>query len=230
MGKLVFDLDNTLYSFEATGIHHRLHQRIGKYLEDHLKLSPADAEAMSNDYYSRYGLTARGLLLHHDDVDVKHYCDIVHDCGAGDIVKRDEPLRAMLEELAARGWELWIFTNANMMHAEIVLEALGVRDLFGDRLVDSFAQWENTVERTNKPEAAAYDFMQKRTGHAPHQTIVMIEDTMVNLRAPAERGWIPVWIAHGRETPKEAVPGLVVVETVHTLAQALKDVPLSTSA
>jgi pyrimidine 5'-nucleotidase len=227
MGKLVFDLDNTLYSFEATGFSIAMRAAIHKWFEVELKMTPEDAAALSNKYYKDYGLSGRGIKLHHQDKDLDQYLEAVHTLDMSKLAPCPE-LRTMLERANVAGWELWVMTNGTRKHADDCLQAMGIADIFGERVYDCRDQWANSApgEVHNKPEQSAYEAFAKHAKQQPGESMVMIEDSMVNLHAPARLGWIPVWISYGHELPADAEPTSRVIKTVLELPLALEGVPV----
>jgi putative hydrolase of the HAD superfamily len=120
----LFDLDNTLYPLES-GLAGRVSARITGFVADLTGLPHEDAHALQKRYLAEHGLTLRGLMLHHDvDPDVYHAWlhDVPLDC-----LTPDPALRAAIARLPGRRL---IFTNADAVHAERVLERLELADLF----------------------------------------------------------------------------------------------------
>ena len=100
-----FDMDNTLYS-QSTGIDIMMEERIKQYFINHNH----DVN-LALHYYHTYGLSARGLLKHHE-VDPEEYDNFV-DGGLhlDEILKKDEKLINLLKEIKT---DKWVFTNAGM--------------------------------------------------------------------------------------------------------------------
>ena len=220
-GKIVFDLDNTLYSFGQTGLHSQMRDNIEAWIEKHLEVSRPEAVGISNDYYCKYGLTARGLKLHHPEKPLDDYLDFVHalDCSQ---MGPDPALFSMLKVLSEAQWELWVMTNGTHKHAVDILALLGVSEFFGDRIHDCRAQWEASApEVHNKPERSAYEDFEKVCGRAAGEPMVLVEDSMVNLEAPAEMGWQTVWVSHGHATPTRRPEGVQIIENVYILPSVL---------
>jgi putative hydrolase of the HAD superfamily len=120
----LFDLDNTLYPL-ASGLAAQVSARITEFVADLTGLPHGDAHALQKRYLAEHGLTLRGLMLHHDvDPDVYHAWlhDVPLDC-----LSPDPALRTAIARLPGRRL---IFTNADAIHAERVLERLELADLF----------------------------------------------------------------------------------------------------
>jgi putative hydrolase of the HAD superfamily len=239
--KLVFDVDNTLYSFDDTGFGDVLNRRILEYMVTKLGFSHADAQRRSQEYYIRYGLTAHGL---HKDfgVDLNDYCAFVNQCDYSRL-RPDPGLSAALEGLNDEGHELWFMTNADMAHAVNVLEALGVAKLFRRPTAtgangelcqwngfDCFQQWDfSEPKMQNKPMVGAYEALIAYMSEQSNE-VAMIEDSLINLEAPHRLGWKTVWISHGRSLPRDSqfLPD-ITVRSISDLPYAFAQLGISSS-
>jgi pyrimidine 5'-nucleotidase len=231
-GYIFFDLDNTLYSFAKTNIDKKMSSNIIDYVTKFCGMSPEDAISKTNQYYAEYGLTIAGLVRHHH-VDPEHYCRYVHNVGVDEVIERDVALVEMMRSLQADGWNLWVLTNAVMGFALDVLKKLGVYDFFVDgeelKVLDCFAQWEQgrgdaVALQTAKPSCSSYEFAMRRSGATPADVMVMVEDSLANLKVPQRLGWVPVWIGYGKELPDPANQEYHVLNEVHALPTLLHNV------
>lgn len=223
VNKLVFDLDGTLYSLEATGVGRTIISHIINFFMEELHLDREEATRLSEDYYHRYGVAARGIKLHHPDLDFEAFMERIHRIEEG-VVHPDPLLRLMLERLIAEGWQLWVYTNGCGAHAERILRWQGIWDLFGpSRVWDIRAQFNASGDAAHcKPIREAYEtFCSVSGGRTEGDRVVMIEDSMKNLVAPREMGWETVWVSEGRELPPDAVEGVKVIAAIHDLEAAL---------
>jgi putative hydrolase of the HAD superfamily len=218
MVHFVFDVDNTLYSFEQTGFGAEMHNRIAKYMIDNLGFEEKAAYAQSAEYYKKYGLTAAGLHFDHA-IDLREFCRFVNQCSYG-MLKADPGLCDTIVSLRAAGHEVWYMTNADLPHAESVLAGLGLAaadPTYAERLFDCFSQWEQSEPAMqNKPLRGAYEAMQRRIG-ADHTRLVMIDDAPANLAEPLALGWQVVWVSHGREWSCE--DGAVPLVTIQNMSE-----------
>jgi putative hydrolase of the HAD superfamily len=163
------------------------------------------------------------LKIHHPEIDIEDYLQFVHNVWSECVVEPDPVLRDLLSSLAAQGWELWLFTNGSRQHAIHVLSAQGTLDVFGDRIWDCNDQWlSSSPEVHNKPERFAYEGFESKVGRTATDTMVMIEDSAINLRAPADLGWKCVWISYGTELSWTGDLTPAVINSVHDLANALE--------
>jgi putative hydrolase of the HAD superfamily len=122
----LFDLDNTLYPLES-GLAGRMSPRITDFVVKVTGLPREEAYFLQKRYLAEHGLTLRGLMIDHGvDPDVFHasFHDVPLDCLA-----RDEALKAAIAGLPGRRI---IFTNADEIHCQRVLERLGLEGLFDD--------------------------------------------------------------------------------------------------
>ncbi len=122
----LFDLDNTLYPIDS-GVGALMEPRITQFMVETTGLPWDEARVLQKKYLLDHGLTLRGLMDHHD-IDPEVYHARFHDVPL-DGIAVDDDLRAGLARLPGRRL---VFTNADAIHAERVLEHLRVADLFED--------------------------------------------------------------------------------------------------
>jgi putative hydrolase of the HAD superfamily len=122
----LFDLDNTLYPRES-GLGALMEPVITDFVMETTGLPRDQAFALQKRYLAEDGLTLRGLMTHHG-VDPDAYHARFHDLPLESLA-RDEELKAALGRLPGRRL---IFTNADAIHAERVVERLGLAGLFED--------------------------------------------------------------------------------------------------
>ena len=60
----IFDLDNTLHN-AMVHVFPRINRAMTQYVQTHLNLDEADANALRLAYWKRYGATLLGLIRHH---------------------------------------------------------------------------------------------------------------------------------------------------------------------
>tara|TARA_B110000211_G_C14093227_1_gene560756 strand:+ start:6288 stop:6809 length:522 start_codon:yes stop_codon:yes gene_type:complete len=98
----------------------------------------------------------------------------------------------------------FIFTNATHSHAKLVLETLGLREIFPEKHIISTDMIDNKL----KPLLETYVLAeQKFKIRAPQQTILFFEDQLQNLVAAKKRNWTTILITDTRTT--EACPDFV---------------------
>ncbi len=185
----LFDLDNTLYPLES-GLSARMTPRITDFVETLTGLPRAEALALQKRYLAEYGLTLGGLMAHHSvDPDVFHavFHDVPLDC-----IGPDPALRAALRRLDGRRL---IFTNADAIHTERVVEALGLGGLFEAVFDIGSAQF------APKPSPLAFERIVKAHDIDP-ATTAFFEDAERNLEPAAAIGMTTVLVGAHAEASK----------------------------
>jgi putative hydrolase of the HAD superfamily len=177
----LFDLDNTLYPAES-GFMGEVERRMTAFVMRVTGLGRDAAYALQKDYLAEHGLTLRGLMLNHG-VDPAEFHAIFHDMSLEALAHDPE----LVEAIAALPGRRLIFTNADDVHAERVLERLGLADLFEDVFhIGSF-------DYTPKPDPAAFAAMCDQHAVAPAGTC-FFEDSERNLKPAAELGMTTVLV------------------------------------
>lgn len=120
----IFDLDETLYGRE-TGFLASMEERIDGWIASQRGGHPDAVTALRHAMRAEHGSTL-GALIHEGGTDVDAYLAYVHDLPL-ELLKPDAALREALLRLPGRRL---VFTNAPGFHAERVLGALGLADLF----------------------------------------------------------------------------------------------------
>ncbi len=177
----LFDLDNTLYPAES-GFMDEVVQRITGFVETFTGLPRDEAYTLQKAYLVEHGLTLKGMMLNHG-VDPADFHAIFHDMSL-EALAHDPALLAALERLPGRRL---IFTNADDVHAERVLQRLGLGHLFDDVFHISSAGYEP------KPSVAAFTAMSAAHNIDPTAT-AFFEDAERNLAPAAELGMTTVLV------------------------------------
>ncbi len=177
----LFDLDNTLYPVES-GFMGQVERRMTDYVQEVTGLSRDEAYRLQKTYLAEYGLTLGGLVAHHG-VDPKAYHALFHDISLEGLA-HDPALLAALERLPGRRL---IFTNADDVHAERVLDRLGLAHLFDDVFHIGLADY------VPKPDRAAFDKMSAAHAIQPAAT-AFFEDSQRNLEPAHELGMTTVLV------------------------------------
>jgi len=183
---ILFDLDNTLYS-ESCGVFDLIDQRMNEWLISNLQIPATEVNEFRNKYFVQYGTTLRGLMLHHE-VNPRDFLDYVHDVPVHEFLSADLELRETLEQVKARKL---IFTNSDLMHANRILDALGVRDQF-ERIFDIEAM--SFIPKPNPdPYRLVLDYLK-----LPPKDILLIDDMERNLKPAQEMGMRTILIGNGK--------------------------------
>jgi putative hydrolase of the HAD superfamily len=177
----LFDLDNTLYPVES-GFMDEIVNRMTDFVETVTGLPRTEAFKLQKAYLAEHGLTLTGLMRNHG-VDPKAFHAIFHDMSLEGLA-HDPDLLAALERLPGRRL---IFTNADDVHAERVLERLGLGHLFDDVFhIGSFGY-------EPKPSPEAFVRMNAEHGIDP-ATTAFFEDSERNLAPAADLGMTTVLV------------------------------------
>ena len=205
----IFDLDNTLYPASCR-LYLEVEQRMTRYIMDELRLDQEGAHALRRHYFNRHGTTLRGLMDEFG-VEPKRFLDYVHEIDVSSVVA-DPVLDAALADLPGRKL---VFTNATRLHAERVLERLGLAAHF-DAIHDIVA-----IDYRPKPDPSGYRALIERYGVAPKRA-VMVEDMARNLPPAAALGMTTVWLKTGPHPELEAEHAAHIHHTVEDLATFLR--------
>ena len=177
----VFDMDDTLYPPEC-GLMGRVQDRINAFFVRTVGMEAAEARVLQRQYLRDHGTSLSGLMLNHD-VDPHAFLDEVHRV-RGQAVQIDPVLREGLARLPGRRL---VFTNGAAAHAERVLAALEIADLFDDVF---------HIEASDlipKPDPRAFARMIERHGVDPRRA-AFFEDTEKNLKPAADMGMATVLV------------------------------------
>ena len=183
----LFDLDNTLHdashaSADATNT------AMTQYIVDHLGLAHADAQALREHYWLRYGATMLGLVRHHG-VRAHHFLQTTHVLpGLEARLRTSAHDRAALRRLAGRKF---ILTNAPRSYALRVLNTLRLADYF-----DGVISVEDMVmfgHHRPKPDARMFRALAARL-KVPAHRCVLVEDTLAHQRSACRVGMRTVWM------------------------------------
>lgn len=180
----LFDLDDTLHDASSASMP-GLHISFGEYIQQHLRLTQDEADALRRRYWLRYGATLLGLVRHHG-VNAAHFLHHTHLLpGLEGAVRGHAHDFAALKRLRGRKY---ILTNAPRAYAERVLDALGIRGLF-DGLI-SIEDMRMFGQLRPKPDAR----MLLAWLRVPASRCVLVEDTLAHQKAARRVGMKTVWM------------------------------------
>ena len=174
---IFFDLDDTLYP-SNTGLWLAIKERMNIYMRERMGFPENQIATIREKYFLQYGTTLRGLQAHHE-IDVEDFLAFVHDLPLKDYLTPNPTLRSVIASLPTRNL---IFTNADVPHADRVLTALGLRDLF-EIIVDV-----NAIAPYCKPMPESFQIAMKTAGETDPSKCVMIDDIHRTTRAAKEAG------------------------------------------
>lgn len=187
----VFDLDDTLHH-ASPHIFPHINRAMTAYIERHLALDHAQATALRQHYWHRYGATLLGLIRHHG-VDPHHFLEQTHDFDdLGSLIITAPALAHTLKTLPGRRI---IFSNAPRRYTQEVLCLTGLWTLFDAvYTVESFSF---------QPKPLRTGFLQllKKERVSAHRCI-MVEDSLANLVMAKRLGMHTLWVTRSlRNSP-----------------------------
>lgn len=177
----IFDLDNTLYP-ASVDLFSQIDRRMKAYIARTLHICPEEAFRLQKEYYHRYGTSLRGLMQEHG-IDPSAFLADVHDIDHS-VLSPDLALDRTLSRLPGRKI---VFTNGSQVHAERVLDRLGVTRHFS-AIHDIIA-----AGYVPKPQMPTYEILLDVHGIDPTRAI-MFEDMEKNLAPAAALGMTTVWV------------------------------------
>ena len=207
----IFDLDNTLYG-RPEPMWRAIHARMRGFIREALGVEDDEAEEIQLAYYRKYGLTMRGLMIHHG-IDPDAYNAYVHDVDLS-IIPPNPALGAAIRSLPGRRV---IHTNSDKGHTARVLARLGIEDAF-DAVYDIAS-----AGYLPKPRDESYDAVLEGEGADP-RSAAMFEDTARNLLAPHALGMRTVWTPSGCDWAGQGADGAHVHFVADDLTGFVRDV------
>ena len=195
---LIFDIDDTLYPQSCGFSDHRNGPVVAKFMTSELGFeSEEEALALRLEMFQKYHSTLKGLSVASDEGLLPKPFELYSlgaywaaHCDFERYLKPNAALRAQLEELAALGYALVVFTNAPKAYGKKCLEALGVADVFPEGHIFGVED----VMPACKPEAAAFQKVLDAVGARSPASCVMFEDSMKNIRACKALGLKTVYV------------------------------------
>jgi putative hydrolase of the HAD superfamily len=133
-----------------------------------------------------YGVTLQGLIRHHE-VDPEDYLLYVHDIDVCSRLAPDLVLRETLSKLPQRKA---VFTNGSLCHADRVLSALGIQDMFEKVYDIRIAAYQP------KPYPEPYHAVLAELGSTAERCI-MVEDSRDNLQTAKKLGMGTILVGDG---------------------------------
>lgn len=183
----LFDLDDTLHDASSASMP-QLHVSFGEYIEQHLRLTKEQSDALRRRYWQRYGATLLGLVRHHG-VKAAHFLELTHRLpGLEQRVRGHRPDLAAVEGLPGRRY---VLTNAPAAYARRVLDALGIGRLFDGVLAIEDMQMFGQLRP--KPDARMLRRLVARL-RVPAARCVLVEDTLQHQKAARRVGMKTVWM------------------------------------
>jgi putative hydrolase of the HAD superfamily len=184
---IFFDLDDTLYP-ASCGLWPAIKARMTAYMDERMHISQDEIPRLREKYFREYGTTLRGLQANYD-VNVQDYLAYVHDLPLKDYLHPNPIQQQVLASLPTHNW---IFTNADVPHAQRVLRQLQIEQYFAD-IVDV-----NRMDPYCKPSPEAFKIAMSVAGESDPSKCVMMDDLPHTTRAAKDLGLYA--ILYGKST------------------------------
>jgi len=187
----LIDLDNTLHDASWT-LMGEINRRMTRYIVDQLGVDEAEASALRQTYWHRYGATLLGM--------VRHQGTDPHDFLAKTHPAPDELAaflkfeRGLASRIARLRGERWLLTNAPRVYTHRLLESMRIARLF-DRLI-CIEDMRAMGQLRPKPSTWLWRRLIQIADRAPSQ-ITLIDDSAENLLGAHRAGMrtARVWVS-----------------------------------
>ena len=180
----IFDLDNTMYDINL-GLFKKISNRITDFIMSKYSLDIDQAKKIQKEYYLKYGLTLRGLIVE-KKLEPEEFLDFVHDVEHPELKKNDQ----LISKIRILEGKKIIFTNATSKHAKKILKILDLEHDF-DQIIDI-----KDLEYIPKPDKRSYKKLLEclNLNKENLDKTIFFEDTVKNLIPAKELGITTVWI------------------------------------
>lgn len=184
----LFDLDNTLHDSSRAmfqHIHTAMQHAVAKMADCDLDT----ADQLRIRYWKKYGATVIGMVRHHN-ADPHEFLHLSHDFDVRPLVHSEPGLARKLARIPGRKI---LLTNAPTEYARQVLQALGLLPQF--EALWSINHMVLQGRMRPKPSLALMKQIVARLA-LPANQVVLVEDTLRNLKSAHEVGMRTVHIFH----------------------------------
>ena len=180
----IFDLDNTMYDINL-GLFKKISNRITDFIMSKYSLDIDQAKKIQKEYYLKYGLTLRGLIVE-KKLEPEEFLDYVHDVEHPELEKNDQ----LISKIRILEGKKIIFTNATSKHAKKILNILELEHDF-DQIIDI-----KDLEYIPKPDKRSYEKLLEclNLNKENLDKTIFFEDTVKNLIPAKELGITTVWM------------------------------------
>ena len=180
----IFDLDNTMYDINL-GLFKKISNRITDFIMSKYSLDIDQAKKIQKEYYLKYGLTLRGLIVE-KKLEPEEFLDYVHDVEHPELEKNDQ----LISKIRILEGKKIIFTNATSKHAKKILNILELEHDF-DQIIDI-----KDLEYIPKPDKRSYKKLLEclNLNEENLDKTIFFEDTVKNLIPAKELGITTVWM------------------------------------
>lgn len=180
----IFDLDNTMYDINL-GLFKKISNRITDFIMSKYSLDIDQAKKIQKEYYLKYGLTLRGLIVE-KKLEPEEFLDYVHDVEHPELEKNDQ----LISKIRLLEGKKIIFTNATLNHAKKILKILELEHDF-DKIIDI-----KDLDYIPKPDKRSYKKLLEclNLNKENLDKTIFFEDTVKNLIPAKELGITTVWM------------------------------------
>ena len=180
----IFDLDNTMYDINL-GLFKKISNRITDFIMSKYSLDIDQAKKIQKEYYLKYGLTLRGLIVE-KKLEPEEFLEYVHDVEHPELKKNDQ----LISKIRILEGKKIIFTNATSKHAKKILKILELEHDF-DQIIDI-----KDLEYIPKPDKRSYKKLLEclNLNKENLDKTIFFEDTVKNLIPAKELGITTVWM------------------------------------
>ena len=180
----IFDLDNTIYDINL-GLFKKISNRITDFIMSKYSLDIDQAKKIQKEYYLKYGLTLRGLIVE-KKLEPDEFLDYVHDVEHPELKKNDQ----LISKIRILEGKKIIFTNATSKHAKKIFKILELEHDF-DQIIDI-----KDLEYIPKPDKRSYKKLLEclNLNKENLDKTIFFEDTVKNLIPAKELGITTVWM------------------------------------
>jgi putative hydrolase of the HAD superfamily len=188
----LFDLDNTLHD-ASHAIFRAIDQRMSTAVSLTAGIDMEAAHILRAHYWKRYGATVIGMVRHHG-IKAEEFLALSHDFDVGPLVRGEMALATRIRQLP--GYKV-LLTNAPERYAVDVLKSLNILQCFhGLWAIDHM-----TLQGRMRPKPSQA-LMRQALAHlrVPARQVILVEDTLHNLKSARRAGMGTVYIYH-RDTP-----------------------------
>jgi len=184
----LFDLDNTLHD-SSRAIFKVIDQSMTSAVAESLGVDTDTANELRAHYWKRYGATVIGLVRHHG-VNARDFLERSHAFDIPSLVHSETGLPAKLRRLPGRKI---LLTNAPLSYARTVLGTLGILPQFDSLWAIDHMHLQGRIRP--KPSLALMRQVLARVG-VPAGQVVLVEDTLKNLKSAKQLGMRTVHVFH----------------------------------
>ena len=191
----LFDYDLTLYGEEERFVLDSLDRRIALFVQKTIGSDFETATKIRKDYLLRFGTTLSGLMQM-NGVNPDDFFDFIHEREYLVYPSRSQEKISLIESIPGARY---VFTNGRGDWSYAGMESMGILGLM-DGIFDL-----KQMDWVGKPHESAYVKMEEflvRKGTYIKRGVVLVEDSVRNLKPAHDRGWITVLVNPNVDTPE----------------------------